>query len=272
MVLLTLPILLRLRLLQLASMPRIALVTPMVNLTASGSGGTLTWYSNPTLTTQIGTGGTLAPSAAVGTTNYYVTETLNNCQSAPSLVTVTVNSVPSAPVAGVNATYCDGESLSDLSAVAAAGGTLNWYSNAALTTLIGTGATLTPANTIGSSTYYVTETVLGCVSPASLVTVVINPIPVFNLVSSVNPSGCGASDGSITIGGLGASQNATLIVNNGATSTSNNITTNGSGQYLLTGLPEGGYTLTIEINGCQYTLPSNCFFGRSNTSIVYFSC
>lgn len=59
-------------------------------MTASGSGGTLTWYSNSALTTDIGTGGSLMPTDAVGTTVYYVTETLSGCEGLPSQVTIVI--------------------------------------------------------------------------------------------------------------------------------------------------------------------------------------
>lgn len=228
----------------------------MANLTATaGSGGTLNWYSNPGLTVNIGTGGSLAPSATIGTTNYYVTETLNNCQSVASIVTVTINPTPSAPVAGTNSTYCDGDALANLTATASAGGTLNWFSDAGLTVNIGSGTTLAPSNVIGVTTYHVTETAIGCQSPSSSVTIIINPIPVFTFNASTNPTGCGAADGTITIQDLGASQNATLIVSDGSSTTSTNITSTPGGMHTLSGLSAGGYVLTIEIDGCQYTLP-----------------
>jgi gliding motility-associated-like protein len=57
-----------------------------IPLTASGSGGNLTWYADETLTTPIST----IPSMEVGATTYYVSETLNGCQGSPSSVTITI--------------------------------------------------------------------------------------------------------------------------------------------------------------------------------------
>jgi gliding motility-associated-like protein len=59
-------------------------------MTASGSGGTLSWYNNPSLTTSIATGGSLVPSNVVGATTYYVTETANNCEGPASSVVITI--------------------------------------------------------------------------------------------------------------------------------------------------------------------------------------
>ena len=62
-------------------------------------------------------------------------------------------------MAGTDATYCDGDALTDLTATAGAGGTLTWYDDAGLTNNIGNGTTLSPTNTVGTTIYYVTETV-----------------------------------------------------------------------------------------------------------------
>ena len=56
-----------------------------------------TWYSDATLMTQIGTGATQAPMAVNGATTYYVTETFTGattCESAASMVTITINANP----------------------------------------------------------------------------------------------------------------------------------------------------------------------------------
>ena len=81
-------------------------------MTASGSGGTFTWYSDPSLTAAsiIGTGTTLTPGEDLGLTTYYVTETLNGCEGPSSQVLITINfceiTFPTAftpfPVDGVN--------------------------------------------------------------------------------------------------------------------------------------------------------------------------
>jgi hypothetical protein len=45
-------------------------------MTATGNGGVITWYSDATLTNQLATGATLLPGSNEGVTTYYVTETL----------------------------------------------------------------------------------------------------------------------------------------------------------------------------------------------------
>ncbi len=151
---------------------------PMADLTATpGSGGTITWYSDAGLTTVLGTGTTLIPGTTVGVTIYYVTESVGTCESPATLVTITIITLPGAPTAGVDATYCEGDALTDLTATPGGGGTITWYSDAGLTTVLGTGTTLTPGSSTGVTTYYVTETVGTCQSIADTVVITIDTCP-----------------------------------------------------------------------------------------------
>ena len=74
-------------------------------LSASGSGGTLNWYSDSGLSTLVNTGPSYSPTVD-GTTTYYVTETsAAGCVSTASPVTATVN-FPATASAGGNQTIC----------------------------------------------------------------------------------------------------------------------------------------------------------------------
>ena len=65
------------------------------DLTASGSGGAFTWYSDASLTTIVGTGSPFATGqTAVGIHTYYVTETQNNCESNASTITLEIYALP----------------------------------------------------------------------------------------------------------------------------------------------------------------------------------
>lgn len=61
------------------------------DMTATSTGGTITWYSDPNLTAVLGTGPTWTPSATLGQTSYYITETLNGCESDTSTIVITIN-------------------------------------------------------------------------------------------------------------------------------------------------------------------------------------
>jgi hypothetical protein len=79
-----------------------------LTLSTSGSGGTLKWYSDAGLTTQVATGTSYSPELST-TTTFYVTETsASGCVSPASTVTGTINPLPTA----LNASYNRGQGAS----------------------------------------------------------------------------------------------------------------------------------------------------------------
>jgi gliding motility-associated-like protein len=226
----------------------------IADLTATaGSGGTINWYSDVALTNVVETGTTFTPSSAVGTHTYYVTETVANCESSASVVTIIVNPTPVAPVAGTNATYCQGDVIADLTATAGSAGFLTWYDDMALATVVGTGVTFTPSSAVGTHTYYVTETLGSCESDATEVTIIVNPTPSFTIGTTQDPTTCGGMDGFITLTGLNASSSylVTYTDNSGLVNLGT-ITTNASGEYLITGLGADTYSnITVSLGSCS---------------------
>jgi autotransporter-associated beta strand protein len=172
---------------------------PSVVLTSSAVSGNQ-WYKDgipiPGEVNQ-----TLSISTAViNSGSYTVYEIQAGCTSAASVsVNVTINSIASPPVASNPNPICVGQAIPTLTA---AGSNLNWYSDAALTTLVGTGSPFTPSATevdnltAGSYLLYVTQTI-GCESPATTVTVVVNPAVVAN--AGVDTSLCDGQN--VTLGG-----------------------------------------------------------------------
>ena len=144
------------------------------DLTAIGT--TLTWYSDASLTAGVGNGSIFASlQTASGIYTYYVSEVdVNGCESAGNPVTLEIYALPSAPAAN-NEVACEGGIIPDLTAM---GTTLTWYSDAALSLVVGSGTTFTTLqNTVGVYTYYVIETdVNGCESAATPVTLTINSL------------------------------------------------------------------------------------------------
>jgi len=70
---------------------------PINSFISTPPGSQINWYSDPALTTNIGTGGTFTPSNIIGSTNYYATETLfggSTCEGNSSIVTITINPLP----------------------------------------------------------------------------------------------------------------------------------------------------------------------------------
>jgi gliding motility-associated-like protein len=145
-------------------------------LSATGSG--LLWY-----TSSGGTGNPTAPTPSTstpGSVTYYVSQTTNCGESPQALITVTVNPTPSAPTVGNPLSYCVGATSVPLTAI---GSNLYWYTMPSGGSGI---SSLTPTTTsVGTTTYYVNQTVLGCVSPMASLDVTITGLPPAPIV---NPS------------------------------------------------------------------------------------
>ncbi len=133
----------------------------VANLAATASGGaTLAWYA-------AATGGTaLAGSTALTTgTTYYVGQSIGDCASTRTAVNVTITTVN--PPQSVEQTFCAPATVSYLFLN---GVNIKWYST------IG-GEQLANTTPISSGTYYATQTVNGCESAPTPVTVTITTTP-----------------------------------------------------------------------------------------------
>jgi Fungalysin metallopeptidase (M36)/PA domain/Ig-like domain CHU_C associated/Secretion system C-terminal sorting domain/Fungalysin/Thermolysin Propeptide Motif len=147
-------------------------------LTATGVN--LKWYT-------VSTGGTSSATAPtpittlVGSTTYYVSQTINSCEGPRAAIVVTITAVPSAPTVTTPITYCQGVISTPLTAT---GSTLLWYTAATGGTGSSTAPTPSTAS-IGATNYYVSQTT-GCESPRALIVVnVIAGAPAPTAVSPV---------------------------------------------------------------------------------------
>lgn len=141
---------------------------PSVPLSATGSN--ILWYTSATG----GVGSPTAPTPSTlvaGVFTWYVTQTINNCESARYPVTVTVNAKPVPPTITNNpGNYCPGQPFNTYTIVL--GSNILWYTGP-------TGGTGTPTaptvNTSVPGTYinWASQTVLGCESDRSSVTVTV---------------------------------------------------------------------------------------------------
>jgi PKD repeat protein len=162
-------------------------------LTAVGQN--LLWY-----TQQFGgIGSTTAPmpsTTTLGTTTYYVSQTLNGCESGRQAVNVTVSAQPTAPIANT-ITYCQ---FAEALALNALGNNLLWY--AAASGGVGSpNAPIPNTGTVGTNTYYVSQTVNGCESPRRALPVVVMPAPALPIANNVEYCQ-NTPTGSLTAGGL----------------------------------------------------------------------
>ena len=97
---------------------------------------------------------------------FYATQTISNCISPLDTVTLTINPIPEAPQVN-DITACEGEEIPDLLAI---GENIRWYADAGLSSLVNSGSNYPSGQTqAGVYTYFPTQTVLNCQSPADSV-------------------------------------------------------------------------------------------------------
>lgn len=111
------------------------------------------WYVTADSTTP------LSLATPVTTGNYYVSQTINGCESLRAIVAVTVNTAPTAPVVSNSAlTFCNGATVANLNAE---GENIQWYTTITGSTALAGTAVLNE----GVSVYYASQTINGCESP-----------------------------------------------------------------------------------------------------------
>jgi hypothetical protein len=138
----------------------------------SAVGTNLRWY----LTSVGGFGSSTAPTpstASSGTLSYWVTQTVNSCESTRTKIDVVVTSTPTSPGVVTPISYCQGQTASALSAV---GTNLKWY----LAASGGVGSNTAPTPSTASSgtlSYWVTQTVNSCESTRTKIDVVVTATP-----------------------------------------------------------------------------------------------
>ncbi len=123
----------------------------------------------------------------------------------------------------------------------------SWSASSADAGLVSTttNATTMLATVAGTYTVFVTQTIAGCTSPAAMIEIVvadIPPTPTGGTVIGVDPSGCGLSDGSLTLSGLDPSTTYTLTYSTNGTPSTGPFTTNASGEIIISALGAGDYT------------------------------
>ncbi len=140
-----------------------------VPLAASGSA--LRWYTTATGGTGSATAPTLS-TATAGSTNHYVTQTVNGCESPRAVITVNVTGIPAAPVVTTPVVYCQQAVATPLTAT---GTNLLWY-----TTATGGTGTIAPTpltTTAGTTSYYVSQSNNCGESPRAVINVNVTATP-----------------------------------------------------------------------------------------------
>lgn len=238
----------------------------LANILSTGTN--ILWY-------QTMVGGSAIPQTTplVSGTTYYVTQTINACES--ERVPVAVGIIATPPPTGNSAqTFCISQNAT-VSSLAAVGTAIKWYSSSSATTSL-------PANTLLQSgvTYHATQTAQGCESVQRLpvtVTLVTTNIPA---VDFVVPALCSEENGTKKVD---LTQYQSVIVPNSASYTylyytqSNQLITDAANHTLQTGQniifvqvnsPSGCSAraqLTFKINAAPViNLPSNAEYCPEN--------
>ncbi len=144
-------------------------------LTASGSGGTLQWFSSATSTTVLASGNSFNTPVLKNSTTYYVDVTNGGCSSPRAAVMAIVNPIVEAPTAAGLLT-CSG-SVVALTATSLGNGSYAWYDAAQGGNLLASTATFVTPPINSNTTFYVQTTVNGCTSARAPVVVSVLPVP-----------------------------------------------------------------------------------------------
>ncbi|MFD2601426.1 Ig-like domain-containing protein [Flavobacterium suzhouense] len=128
------------------------------------AGNTIKWYASETSTTA------LTATTALATGTYYVSQSINGCESSKDAVAVVVFDAVAAPVTAPQL-ICFGSTLADVPVTAEEGATLTWYASATATASLDAS---TPV--ITGTTYYVSQTVGNCEGARASITVTLNSI------------------------------------------------------------------------------------------------
>lgn len=138
----------------------------VANLVATGQpGATFKWYAAST------GGSPLASTTVLTSTNYFVSQTVGDCESVRKSTAVTVTTVPLPTMTDTTPEFCSPTTISQLVVSGQAGATFNWYS------LPSGGDPLPGTTVLAAGNYYVSQTVGSCTSARLTVGVSFFTIP-----------------------------------------------------------------------------------------------
>jgi gliding motility-associated-like protein/uncharacterized repeat protein (TIGR01451 family) len=247
-----------------------------VTLSASVSGGTISWYDVATGGEVLSTGGNYTTPALSSDKIYYVQVTANGCTSERTAVTAVINTIPT--IISTQPNERCGSGIVELKAIASAG-VINWYANAQGGTSLGTGNSFTTPNISITTTYYVDATENGCTSTSRIAVAATLNIPSTIVLTSgsQNQSICAASTIINNIYTFSGSATSVVVSNlpTGLISTINNVgktvTISGipteSGTYTISTVGNAGSCISATIEGI-ITLINNNTVGVASSSPV----
>jgi len=227
-----------------------------VSVTANSTGATsYRWYTTATggTGTEVTTS-TFNVTGTMGSTTYYVSAVnAAGCESDRTPVTVTINSIPTAPTAGNTTPVCAG-STGTFTATLPSGDNLvcRWYESNSSTTVLGTGTSLQVQNLTQNTTRYAStyNTATGCESGRVAVTVNVNSAPNVT-ISPISPICAGESVTLTASGATSYTWDHNLGEGNNKQVSPNTTTT-----YTVTGSDAIGCTSTASVTVTVNQLPN----------------
>ena len=239
--------------------------SPTQTLTATATGGTITWYT-------AATGGSAVTSptqVGAGTSTYYAESSNGTCSSLTrTAVTLTINPAAAAPVSGGDQTVCSDGSPTQTLTATATGGTITWY-----TAATGGSAVTSPTQVgVGSVTYYAQSSNETCSSlTRTAVTLTINAKPEVTISGN---SVLNCINENITLTATATVQgSASYLWNTGATTATIEVTAPGEYSVTVTDSANGcsaaeTVTVTENISETEATITGNDVLTCSRQSII----
>jgi hypothetical protein len=203
---------------------------------SKGTGATTQWFTGSCGGTPAGTGDAITVSPAT-TTTYYVRYSGTCNTTTCATVTVTVNTLSTAPTGTTGTTtICGGSStlLTVAGGSKGTGATTQWFTGSCGGPSAGTGdaITVSPATT---TTYYVRYNGTCNTTTCATVTVTVNPLPVITAPTVTQPN-CATPTGTIVVNATGSGA-LEYQLNSGAFQSSNTFS----------GLAPGNYNITVRL-------------------------
>lgn len=227
-----------------------------LSLTASTtSTGTATYnWTGPNGFTSSLQNPAIANISVAATGTYLVTVQINNCTSSATAVNVQVNQTPALPLINSNTPVCTDSTL-NLSATTTFTGVVTWQWTGPNGFTSSLNNPSIPNITLSASGVYsvIATSVTGsCPSPTATHNVVIIATPVISSVTTVNPSACSSSTGSISLNGLTPNTLYTVNYLYNTIPVTTTINSNGAGAVIINNLAAGTYTnIFVTGNGCK---------------------
>ena len=206
--------------------------------------------SGPANVTSSATGTVVITGLPAGTYSA-INLTFGNCTSTNAgPISLNDPAAPAVPVITSNSPVCEGSTI-NLSAASSPGASYSWSGPAF--TANTQSISIPNAQAANAGIYTVTATANNCMSQPASTNVVVNLAPVIASTSFVNPSGCNATNGSISLNGLANNTSYTInYTRNSVPQPPVTLTASTTGTVLINNLSAGTYTnITVSVNGCQ---------------------